>query len=160
MGKPIRILTLIILSVVATAAQEFEYGQPEELKGLTKLYIGTGSDIKNRNQIINEINKAQVGIVVVDTYAEAEMIMSFQGEKQTVVTGVNTQPATSSVPVAISTPRYGQRITGAGDVAIRGKGGRLRYVLSFEGEKRWTNMPSERFAKTFLKAYKKANGLK
>ena len=40
----------VIAAVVTTAtAQSLEYGKPSELKGLKKVFVDTGGDIKNRD---------------------------------------------------------------------------------------------------------------
>ena len=50
------LLAVVSLSVYAQSS-DVEYGKPNELKGLKKVFIDTGADMKNRERIISEQNK-------------------------------------------------------------------------------------------------------
>lgn len=138
-------------------AQDFEYGKPEELKGLTTVYIDTGGDLKDRNKIVERIAEANVGLKVVDTRDEAQIFLEFVTEtsKQAVSRTIkNTYDDRFSVNV---TSKVTVKI-GDGRVTIRGKSSENpRVVMSFKGG---NNNPASAFVKDFLKTYKKANNLK
>lgn len=93
---------LIFILAGFVAAQDYEYGKPEDLKGLTRLYITTNGDIQNRDRIIKEIDKAKIGITIVDTFEEAQMFMRFNAGSDRVVSGSTTMPADDVIPVAIT----------------------------------------------------------
>lgn len=151
---------LVIAAVVTTAnAQSLEYGKPSELKGLKRVFVDTGGDMKNRERIQNEIQKANLGVELLDSADGAEVIISFQGGKEKQMSGVNS--TTDSYGNTRSTPSYRKITVGAGQVFVV-RGDKLRVVLSFDDEEKtvFEKKPATNFGKTFVKAYKKANDLK
>jgi len=51
---------MIFFTVLANAQRPtIEYGSPSELKGITKIFIDTGTELEVRSNIIKEINKSQ-----------------------------------------------------------------------------------------------------
>ncbi len=50
---------VLFLSTAAFTQDISEYGKPDELKGVTKIFIFTGSDTYSREQIIKEIEHRQ-----------------------------------------------------------------------------------------------------
>lgn len=151
---------LVIAAVVTTAtAQSLEYGKPSELKGLKKVFVDTGGDMKNRERIQNEIQKANLGVELLDSADGAEVIISFQGGKEKQMSGVNS--TTDSYGNTRSIPSYRKITVGAGQVFVV-RGDKLRVVLSFDDEEKtvFEKKPATNFGKTFVKAYKKANDLK
>lgn len=155
------LLCLLVMTAVFTtaAAQSFEYGKPSELKGLKKVFVDTGGDMKNRDRILNEIQKANLGVELLDSADSAEIILNFQGGKEKQMSGVNS--TTDTLGNTRSTPSYRKITVGAGQVFVV-RGDKLRVVLSFDDEEKtvFEKKPATNFGKTFVEAYKKANDLK
>lgn len=147
MIKHFSVVLFVLVFACSAAAQEFEYGRPAELKGLTDIYIDVGSDLESYDRIRTEIEKAKLPVKFLDDADGADLVIAFQSNRVL-------------VPVGRATHR---KRTGQGWVAIPSSNGeRLRVLLSFNemqdklGEKK----PAVRFAREFVKAYKTANGLK
>jgi hypothetical protein len=149
-----RFILLIIFVLATTAAglgQDYEYGQPAELRGLRRICVTTAADIKSRDRIVSEIEKAKAGLEIVDNCDAAEIFMRFEA---------GTEPEVSSNGVIVDTSMIA---TGSGSVGIRGKAAnKLRYLLTFQDrkDKIGEKTPAVKFAKEFIKAYKKANDLR
>lgn len=155
--KIFSILFLIGVLGGTILAQDFEYGKPEELKGLIAVYVDTGGDLKDRNKIVEKINEANIGLRVVDSREDAEIFIKFETEtsKQAVSRTIkNTYDDRFSVNV---TSKETVKI-GDGRVTIKGKtSDNPRVVMSFDGGNK---NPAAAFVKDFIKTYKKANNLK
>ena len=151
-------LILILLLPVSTAlCQEYEYGKPEEMNGLTKIFIDTKGDLKDRDRIIEEIEKSGVALKVVDLKSDAELFIDFNTSVSKQAVGrtiTNTYDPRFSVNVVSE-----QKVKiGEGKVTIRGKSSdNPRVVMNFDGGKR---NPASAFVKEFIKAYQKANKMK
>ena len=147
-------LTLTALLTLLPAAQNsgISYGKPEELKGLKKIFVDTGGDLKNRERIIREIKDAKLGVELLDSEAGAEVVLDFGAGRSERLIG-NIGRGTGG----LVTKRYQ---TGKGHVFVGG--GQNRIVMSYEGEEThpWEDKPATNFGKAFVKAYKKANGIK
>lgn len=144
---------LLVLTFVAHA-QDFEYGKPVELKGLTKIFVDTGANLDDRERIIKELEKAKLGIELLDSSDDAEIILLFRGRTDEKVTGaVNTQHAT-----VIQTDELA---SGSGIVFIKGAN-KPRIILSVSNsqQSRLEKRPVTKFVKAFVKIYKTANGIK
>ena len=162
----------------------FEYGTPEELKGVTKIYILTGPDIGARNNILKTIQKKLRDIVVTESPETAEVVLLFgditdtrflgiwdnsstttrgrmKGQSQTfgsMTTGSGTYSERSNT-TSSSIPRYQKIITGNGLVVKMLGGNNIRLLMDFEDTQK-TKLerdPSTNFARAFIKAYKEAN---
>ncbi len=131
-----------------------EYGNPGEMRGLTKLYINTQGDIRNRNRIIKKIRKAKTRLQIVDRAEDSEMVMVFVGDRTRIRLPYDS---CSDNPY----PRYKRVRSGTGSVAIRGKGewSPVRVLMNFESvqDKTFESKPANKFAKRFLKNWKRAN---
>lgn len=156
------ILALLALCTAA-AAQDFEYGSPDDLKGLTAYYVDTQGDISARNKIVDEIRKALPDLALVDDMAKAQIRLNFRGDKQDVVTSAVT---TATAPDMAWTTVTNRRLpVGSGLVWIDARGpdrNRPRVILNFSSRQDYKleKAPSVKFAREFVKTYKKANGLK
>lgn len=143
------ILFIALFVFSATAfSQDVEYGKPDELKGLTRLYIDCGTDVESCNIFIAEIEKAKLsGLEIVDEAANAQIMLVYEASKE------DKFYKGSSL----------RRSTGKGYVAIQGKNpNRPRLLMSFENIKDTAleDKPAKKFAKEFIKNYREANGLK
>jgi hypothetical protein len=139
-------LTIILTLILAFGAfgQEYEYGKPAELKGLTKIFIDAGTDVKSYNSFTDEIEKAKLPLKVVTEMKDAEIILVYKGGMVDAFYGGTTL----------------QRSSGKGFIAIQGKNpDKPRILMNFESVKNnvLEKKPSEKFVKEFIKEYKKAN---
>jgi hypothetical protein len=149
--KILFVLLLLAAFSASVFSQEYENGKPSDLKGLTKIFINTGTNLKDRQRIIEQIEKAKLEVTFLDTDDGAEIVMFFQGK--TVVEGVPTGP-------------YGMTITrvrldtGSGMVFVQGKT-KPRLVLSVTNsqQSKLEKRPVTKFVKEFIKEWKKANGI-
>ena len=58
--KPFLAACFILITALPGLAQSYEYGKPGELKGLKKVFIDTGSNVAERNNIAGVIEKAKL----------------------------------------------------------------------------------------------------
>ena len=74
---------LIVAFALLISAQEptVEYGQPEELRGVTKVFVDTGTDAQQRNLIVREIQKKLPTLTVVSRPEEADVHLLFTPRK-------------------------------------------------------------------------------
>jgi hypothetical protein len=158
--------TLLLLSTVAPAQEGIsEYGKPDELKGVTRIFIFTGSDTYSREQIIKEIDHRQKkgniqDLKIVDRAEDAEILLSFSEKGESYVRGVTTTP-NAGYPGSTSTAQYGYSRTGVGMVLkplTNDKGMRLLMSVTAEKWRRGQDGPATKFALAFIKAYMAANG--
>ncbi len=148
-------LALLLTLLLTPQAPQTEYGQLEELKGLTKVFVDTGGNMKDRGRIENEIRKSRIGVELLDSQDGAEVVLKFGGGKENV-----TDDSFSSVLF----PSLGVFRTvnvGDGHVYVY-RDGKAKLVMSYEGVEThlWEKKPAKNFGKRFVEAYKKANSLK
>ena len=146
-------MKILLMLLLLFPVQSIEYGKPSELKGLKRVFIDVGLDLKNRGRIVEELEKSKLDFDVLESSEGAEIILQFKSDKDKRIANVRTNRGNSR-------PTYESINTGAGTVFIA-KGEKLRAVMSFEDEEMaFERKPATNFARTFLKAYKKANDLK
>jgi hypothetical protein len=146
-------LAALLTLLPAAPNSGVSYGKPEELKGLKKIFVDTGVDLKNRERIIKEIKGAKLDVELLDSEAGAEVVLDFgAGRSERLIGSIGHGTG------GIVTKRYQ---TGKGQVFVVG-GGQNRIVMSYDGEEThpWEDKPATNFGKAFVKAYKKANGIK
>jgi hypothetical protein len=156
------LISLFIATVISNAQGITEYGKPEELKGVKKIFIFTGAEMKDRERIIKEIekNKSKVpDLEIVDRRSDAQVVLVYSVTNEEWVAGVRTTPNVGSKG-STSTPVYMDSDTGVGRIVKLLPDGGLRLLMSFEDEQtyRWEKNPATNFARAFIKAYVKANG--
>jgi len=144
------ILILLIASTAVAQKESYAYGEPSDLKGLKKIYVDTGPDTKNRDSIIKDLRKADLGFEFVDDEESAEIVLGYgAGEvtRKAIVTGVVVQAKT-------------QR-TGTGVVVAHARG-KDRLIHSFQDVQQsgWERKPVTNFVREFIKVYKNGNDLK
>lgn len=133
----------------------------EEMKGLTKVFVASGADLKDRERIVKEIKSAKLGLTVLDSAEGAEIVLDF---------GSRTEHRDDNVPIysyrdptwIIGTLQVRKEVlVGRGRVSVV-KDGKPRIVMSFEGWEKgfFTKKPATNFGKTFVKAYRRAHGAK
>src|SRR6266404_6688175 len=125
----------------STSAQKItEYGKPEEVKAVTRVFVFTGADMYSRDQIIKEIEKKQkkgamASLKIVEHAEDAEILINFSEKGESypaqVVTTSNPGSSTSAGPII-----YGYSRTGIGFVLkpVPNEKG-MRLLMNFTGEK-------------------------
>jgi hypothetical protein len=152
-------LPLILSTAVA---QSIEYGTVDELKGVTKIFVGTGADMKLRREILKEIEKGASrapDLRVVSRAEDAEVVLMFGAEPWSYLSSIHT--TTGPYGHARSDVQYRSATSGGGVVA-KLTDGKVRLLMSFKDTKstRWERKPSTNFAREFMHAYLDANGVK
>lgn len=140
-------LSLLALALPASAQTgNVEYGQPEELRGVKKMFVETSLDTQRRDAIIKTLRKSLPQLEIVVTPEEADVHMRFEVKA---AEGGKTEVLGSVVKVV------GQ--------------GRVRVLYSykdntpdvFEGDPILSYgveyAKPQVFARQFVKVYKKAN---
>jgi hypothetical protein len=131
-------------------------GKPEEMKGLTKVFVDGGTDPKDRERILKVIESAKLGLTVLDSAEGAEIILNFVGgERQTTVDYYNAV-AKIYAPLPI-TLGFGRGVV----YVVRGD--QRRAVLSFQddgGNHFFPKKLAKDFGKKFVMAYRRAQGAK
>lgn len=141
-------LSLLAFALPAMAqANSVEYGRPDELRGVTKVFIDTGIDGVRRDAMVKEIRKQLPNLEVVSTPEESDIHLRFNVKD---VEGGKTK-ATGSVVKLVGNER-------------------VRVLFSYDddtpslfGNDTLLNSGAEYarplvFARQFVKLYKKANG--
>jgi hypothetical protein len=157
-------LSVALTSVAACAAYKGReacgWGAASELKGRTRVFIDTRvfmdrnesieteDDLSSYENIVAVIEEARLGITVVKSAEDADIILAFRFFSATF--GISGFGGTGSTPSAA-----------IGEVYIA-EGGRLRVLMLFEKERFpfFTRKLSRTFGLDFVKAYKDANGIK
>lgn len=142
MNRALSVALLFLLSfgVAAQQVSPSEYGTPAELKGLTRVFVTTGANLKLRSQILRELEKqkaSEQGLKVVDRYDDAEIVL------------------------ALGTDYDGNFTKARGYVARPVPGG-SRLLMDFSSARVFSMGKSSagRLVEKFLKEYKRANDLK
>jgi hypothetical protein len=157
--KTLTAVTLLLLFVPASLAQERGYAGPAELKGVRRVYVE--ADEKNRARIVDELRKSKTGVEVVDVRETAELILSFSTDKVRTLTGVEIEPEYPGVNDGYLSNRASAKYSNVehaiGSAYVPSADGGRRVFFMWDGKQK---NASEKFADAFLKEYRKANGLK
>jgi hypothetical protein len=151
-------ITITITEVVIDTSVDLKNlpGKPEEMKGLTKVFIDSGADPKDRQRIVKVIESAKLGLTVLDSAEGAEIILNFVGgERQTTIDSYNAVTKIyTPLPITLG---FGRGVV----YVVRGD--QRRAVLSFQDDG-WNHFFPKKlatnFGKKFVKAYKRAHGAK
>ena len=145
-------LCFLFASVVQT--QPAQSRLSSELKGIRRIYVDTGNDVKSRERIVKKIEKAKIGVEILTSPEGAEFVLTFVSKDVSSVADVKVTPAL--VPNMPARKRIVYQSTESGE----GTG----YIPLSSGEHRdlfhWSGGPAKMFASYFITEYKKANGLK
>jgi hypothetical protein len=153
-------VTLLLLLVPASRAQERGHADPSELKGLKRVYVDAGTSRKNRELIVKELRKSKVGVEVLDAPESAELILLFSTEKIKAAAGVERKTDVLGNPTDKTEVKYVDIEHGYGSAYVPVAGGGRRVLFTWEGRKKFLTGTAEKFADAFVKEYKKANALK
>ena len=157
MKKLLVALALLILCAGVPMAQTGKTeNKPEEMRGLTKVFVDSGTDLKDRERIDKVIESAKLGLTVLDSAEGAEIILDFVGgERRTTVDSYNAVTKIyAPLPITLA--------FGRGVVYVV-RGGQRRAVLSFQddgGNHFFPKKLATNFGKKFVKAYRRAHGAK
>jgi hypothetical protein len=148
---------LLMLCGAPLAAQDvaYDYGTIAELKGVSKVYVYTGPELKTRNEIVEGILKELPRLTIVEDPSQAQAIIQF---------------GTISDPRKLGTAGMLGRETAAVDKDADGKvygwiyrqvdGGKIRLISQYKGAKLnvkiWKSQVSQ-FVSQVVSAFKKAN---
>ena len=141
-------LVLFIFTSSFASAQDYEYGSVNDLKGVTRYWVDTEGSVKARERIISKIKKALPMLELDEEMKASQIRLTFKfGE----------------APIALQL--NGAGAAGIGMVWMDAKGKdktRPRLIFDFQDVEttRLDRSPEVNFAREFIKAYKKANGLK
>jgi hypothetical protein len=152
--RSVFLFILLCLMPHAAHAQDYAYGKPEEMRGLKKIFVDTGPDMKNRERIMKALTESKLGFELLDSAEGAEIVLMFKAGMDRKTIGVPSARGTT-----IAQPDF---LTGVGFVLLPGQSGKPRLVMSFEDvqETVFEKKPVTNFVRDFIKAYKKANGVK
>lgn len=163
--RTIILFTFLLFTFCFSAfAQDYEYGKPSELKNLKKIFVDTGSDLKNHDLIVKEIERAKIGdLIFLASEKGAEIILMFRDENKS--SGA-TATTTNIGGIVTTNVDEDSMETGAGGVFVFPSGfrgdERMRIVMDFKDTRRGKieKHPATNFGKNFIKQYKTANDLK
>ena len=139
------------------------YGSVSDLRGLTRLFVDTGTDVRARDRIIRELRSSGVELEVVQDARDAQILLEFGASVERRVSGWVTNSRRDKDKrreESVATPTEQKIQAGAGTVYVV-RGGRLSIVESFTDEKRifFERDPATNFARAFLRIYRGVNGL-
>ena len=149
---------LLLVFAQASRAQERIQGSPSELKGLRRVYVDAGASRKDRARIVGELLKSKVGVEVVDAPERAELILLFSADKVASTSGMEKELDVLGNPTGKMKPTYSEIAAGYGSAYVPAPGGGRRVLFTWEGGRKLYASPAEKFAKAFVKEYRKANG--
>jgi TonB family protein len=136
-----------------------EEGAPGELRGVKKIYVDTGGERKERDNITGEILARLPSLEFVDTASEAEVILEFGA-------GTRTARGTYEIKGQLGITKQKLDMTtdfklGRGQVVKRVSDTVLHVLLKFQDPQlnALERQPSTNFARAFVRAYEQANGL-
>lgn len=149
---------LLLVFAPVSRAQGRGQGSPSELKGLRRVYVDAGASRKDRARIVEELQRSKVGVEVVDAPEGAELILLFSAEKIKTAAGVEQKLDVLGNPTGKTEPKYVDIDAGYGSAYVPVPGGGRRVLFTWEGRKKLFTSPAQKFAKAFVKEYRKANG--
>lgn len=132
-----------------------EFGKPEELKGLKKFYVDTWGDRAAREELTGELLRLMPSLELVDRTEQADCVILYSPYarmEQPFVTDMKGR-------VQYETPK---RVRGGRGWAVKPLAAdRQRVILYYEDMKYSfaEREPTTNFARAFIDAYKKANGI-
>ncbi|MBO0727233.1 MAG: VWA domain-containing protein, partial [Blastocatellia bacterium] len=129
-----------------------EQGSPDELKGVTKVFVDKNMEKRHRSDIVKEIQKKLPALEIVSKPEDADIHLKFSLQRKTQY----EQPPLDEHP-----PQWGP-LRGVGKALKVVSNNRVRLLLEYEEDryriKFGKRNPAGEFAKEFVKAYLGANG--
>lgn len=153
-------LTVLLFTASPLAGQlrardrtgEYVYGKSSDLHGVKTAFVDTNGDIKKRDKIVREIERAKIGVKFLNSSQGADCVLFFVAAKhRRAVNAANTR--TRKAPVWEA-----EIAIGKGYVIKPQGSGRALMLYSFKDEQRlFQRAPEVNFARRFIKEFKKAN---
>jgi hypothetical protein len=159
----VAVVGALVTASLWAQAPIIEYGSPEELKGLTKLYIYTGTDIEVQQNVAKQIRQRLPEIQISDKPEDAEMVFLVSGSTSSFFAGMHSNSTSiGQTTTTNTTPIYSNVILGTGTIFKPMGPNRLRLLVQFNESRKtiFERRPSTNIARDFVEAYKKANGKK
>lgn len=125
------------LAVPLESAESMSYGRPEELRGVTKVFVDASGELDLREVMAQTLAKRLPQITIVSDSSDAEIILAL------------TYSRDSGKADSINGRLIAKRISG----------GRVRYVASYRHDESELNDLAEEIALRFIKQYKQMNGI-
>jgi TonB family protein len=141
-----------------------EFGTADELKGVTKFYVDAGGDRESREEITGEVLRLMPELQIVDRPEQAECVLLFYAYGRT-----DLQPLSPTKhPFDPTPPNTGTGYNAPLKVTV-GRGWVVRPLAADRQRVLWyyedtkfspvERKPTINFARNFVSAYRKANGL-
>src|SRR6266498_3002091 len=70
---------LCIFALASFAADEYEYGTPADLRGLTIYYVDSGSDVDTRNEVAAKLRQETTRLQLAGSREEAQISIDVAG---------------------------------------------------------------------------------
>lgn len=170
------ILLLLLITGNSQAQSAIEYGERDELRGITKIFVDTGTDLSGRENIIKIIKKELPTIVVMSRGEDAEIILIYSSDSYSILNAISNSRNSSTTgnlsvwgntatysgqttSTSTSTPIYRKVTDGEGLVVRFTSSGRPRLLMNFKDKQKSVleRRPSTNFARKFIKIYKEVN---
>ena len=150
---------LVFLTITVASQQPVVVpGQPEELKGVTRLYVSSASE-DARNNIVGEIKKRLPQLTITERSEEAEVWLLFSVEQRS-FSRANSASSIGSTRTSGASVEY--EVVASGAVIKPVTKESARRLIEFRDTAETTmSFPeqalSTKFARAFVKTYRKAN---
>lgn len=125
-------LTVILLASVSNAA-DYEYGSPDELKGVKRLYIDAGDAIDLRNIMAAVVQKRLPGVEVLSSSENAELALVFEYKQ------------------------LGRKAFTGQLLAVKFVGDKLRLISKYRHDEEELNDLADEIIKQFVKEFRRKN---
>jgi hypothetical protein len=160
------IIALLFVNLALARAQStsIEYGEIADLKGVEKIFIDTGSNLKMRNEILKAIKKKLPNLTITNSAEEAEVIVQYFDDSGTIINGEtaittvtnNTNENEAQIKTTTA-PNVSAYVGGRGSVFINTRAGKKRMIINGTYREGFISKPHKIFAKEFIKSYQNAN---
>ncbi len=154
------IFILLVLALPVAAQQPpptpqtiVEYGPPDELRGVTKVFVDTGTDAEQRNKIVREIHKKLPDLTIAARPEETNVHLRFSFKETNFYGPVYPYPVHVSLGASRGEEGIGIVLVILGPERVRVLLSAKDVQVSFLGRE-----PSVNFARAFVRAYERANG--
>lgn len=114
---------------------EFEYGKPDELKGVRSIYVYTGAELELHDNIVKNIKQKLPDLLIASNPVDADVILVFSADAQTFFSGLSgsTTIRSDGTMDSSSSARYSTIIEGKGQVVKLVAKNRIRLLMEFSG---------------------------
>lgn len=154
------LLVLLLLSAPALYAQSGEGVAPASLKGIKRLYVDTGSNLKNKELIVREIRKSGINVEFLPSPIGAEVVLFFASEELKTATTVEARPPITGVMPDKPEVVYENIEFGTGTAYVPPGSGGAQVLFRWEGQRKFMSKAATKFASAFVREYKKANRIR